>query len=87
MFVENPFFRIKSPAGSHENVKSAIASCICPECGGALSLSFNQFRCLGRCGVDWRPVWNRLCQSTGLPNPTSRDFARRVGRPARQNLG
>ena len=62
MFVDNPFLRIESPDGSNESLISAIANCICPGCGGALSLSLDQFRCQGRCGVDWRPVWNSLRQ-------------------------
>jgi hypothetical protein len=63
MFADNPFMRIESPEASDESVESAIANCICPKCGGALSLSPDQFRCQGRCGIDWRPVWNRLRQS------------------------
>jgi hypothetical protein len=35
---------------SDENVLSAIVNCLCPECGGAIELHSNQFRCLGRCG-------------------------------------
>lgn len=60
MSAHNPFSRIESPDASSERLTSAIASCICPECGGALSLSLNQFRCQGRCGLDWRPLWNRI---------------------------
>lgn len=63
MFAENPFLRIEGPGASSESLKSAIANCICPECGGALSLSPDQFRCQGRCGVDWGPVWNRIRES------------------------
>ena len=33
-----------------ENVRSTIVNCPCPECGGAIELHSNQFRCLGRCG-------------------------------------
>ena len=42
---------------SNANVRSAIVNCICPECGGALELGLNQFRCVGRCGKDWRSMW------------------------------
>jgi hypothetical protein len=42
---------------SNASVRSAIVNCICPECGGALELGLNQFRCVGRCGKDWRPTW------------------------------
>ena len=41
-----------------ENVKSAIVNCVCPECGGAIDLSTDQFRCRGLCGKDWRSAWN-----------------------------
>jgi hypothetical protein len=38
-------------------VRSAIVNCICPECGGVIELCPNQFRCVGRCGKDWRAIW------------------------------
>jgi hypothetical protein len=41
-------------------VKSAIVNCVCPECGGCLAMIGDQFRCRGRCCVDWRPVWDRI---------------------------
>ena len=63
MFLNNPFLRIEGPDESNKRLTSAIASCICPECGGPLSLSLNQFRCQGRCGIDWRPFWNRQRQA------------------------
>jgi hypothetical protein len=44
---------------SNANVRSAIVNCICPECGGAIELDLNEFRCVGRCGKDWRPAWDR----------------------------
>ena len=57
-----PFLRIGGSDGSNNGLKSAILNCICPQCGAALSVAANQFRCQGRCGADWRPVWNRICQ-------------------------
>jgi hypothetical protein len=42
---------------SNENVRSAIVNCISPECGGVIELRSNQFRCVGRCGKDWRAIW------------------------------
>ena len=48
-----PAFSIQS----NEYVRSAIANCVCPECGGAIELRSNQFRCLGRCGKQWRAIW------------------------------
>lgn len=63
MFSHNPFVRMESPSRSSESVQSAILNCICPECGGDLSLATKQFRCQGRCGTDWRPVWLRMRQA------------------------
>lgn len=60
MSTENPFMSIESPRGSRESLISYIANYTCPECGGSLSPSLEQFRCQGRCGIDWQPVWNRL---------------------------
>src|SRR5882724_11866453 len=42
---------------SNENVRSAIVNCLCPECGGAIELYSKQLRCLGRCGKQWRAIW------------------------------
>ena len=84
MLVDNPFLRIESPDVSSERLTSAIASCICPECGAALSLSLSQFRCQGRCGIDWRPLWNRIrAKQPNTPQPVARsmdpgDFGNRL---------
>jgi len=43
-----------------EKVISAILNCVCPECGGPISLEVNEFRCHGLCGKDWRPFWDRV---------------------------
>lgn len=40
-----------------DNVRSSIVNCVCPECGGAIELSTSQFRCIGRCGKEWRDIW------------------------------
>lgn len=64
------FARMQSDEGIDNNVRSSILNCICPGCGGALRITKSQFRCQGRCGEDWRPVWERLC-SEGV-------FARKV---------
>ena len=67
MFLHNPFLRMETPSGSNESVRSSIANCICPECGGALSLATKQFRCQGRCGTEWRPVWIHMQQAGRSP--------------------
>ncbi len=66
MFFQSPFARMERPSLSSESVKSAIVNCICPGCGGPLSLRTQQFRCQGRCGTDWRPVWMRMRQCEPL---------------------
>ena len=48
---------------SNERMRSAILNCICPECGGGLSLAADQLRCKGWCGTDWWPVWIRIRKS------------------------
>ena len=40
-----------------EQTISAILNCVCPNCGGPIVVRKNQFRCHGRCGKDWRSVW------------------------------
>jgi hypothetical protein len=68
MSSQNPSLRMENPRGSNQIVKSSIVNCICPECGGALSLATKQFRCQGRCGTDWRPVWIHMQQSDCVLN-------------------
>ena len=41
-----------------DSVRSSIVNCVCPECGGAIELSTSQFRCIGRCGKEWRAIWD-----------------------------
>src|SRR5271157_910177 len=36
---------------------SAILNWVCPECGGCMGGRENEFKCHGRCGRDWRSVW------------------------------
>ena len=50
--------RFEMPIRIIANMKSAIVNCVCPECGGAIDLSTDGFRCLGKCGKNWRSVWN-----------------------------
>lgn len=46
-----------SSTRTSENLQSATLNCICPECSAALEVHSHQFRCLGRCGKQWRLVW------------------------------
>ncbi len=36
---------------------SAIRNLVCPECGGQMGGRSKEFKCQGRCGRDWRAVW------------------------------
>jgi hypothetical protein len=54
------FTRLQLRQRSEDSLRSAITNCICPECGGALRIRKNQYRCQGRCGEDWWPIWNHL---------------------------
>src|SRR5271165_1411827 len=36
---------------------SAIRNWVCPECGGRMGGRLKEFQCQGRCGRDWRAVW------------------------------
>ena len=63
---------------SKQNVRSAIVNCLCPECGGAIELHSNQFRCLGRCGKEWRAIWESAKRDAAQKRPA--DNHRRVRR-------
>jgi len=52
---------------------SAIRNWVCPECGGQMGGRAKEFKCHGRCGKDWRPVWESAFA-------TQRKFARCVDR-------
>jgi len=67
---------------SMENVRSAIVNCLCPECGGAIELHSNQFRCLGRCGKQWRATWESATRAAAA-QPLSADNYSRVRRSQR----
>jgi len=41
---------------------SAILNWVCPECGGPMGGRSMEFQYRGRCGTDWRSVWeNAFC--------------------------
>ena len=39
---------------------SAIINMVCPECGGSMV----SFGCRGKCGKDWREVWDAAVAAT-----------------------
>jgi tRNA(Ile2) C34 agmatinyltransferase TiaS len=47
---------IKSTA----DVVSAIVNWVCPECGGRMGGQGKEFKCQGKCQMDWRQVWERV---------------------------
>lgn len=42
---------------------SAIRNWVCPECGGRMGGRSKEFQCQGRCGRDWRAVWESVFDS------------------------
>jgi hypothetical protein len=40
-----------------EDTISDILNWVCPECGARMGGRTNAFKCEGRCGTDWRDVW------------------------------
>ena len=68
--------RCEIPIRLTVDMKSAIVNCVCPECGGAIDLSTDSFRCLGECGKHWRSVWNDAMSE----QTQARRHQRRAGR-------
>jgi len=51
---------------------SAIRNLVCPECGGPMGGRLKEFQCRGKCGVDWRSVWEHaIARVTGPCSPRS----------------
>lgn len=42
------------------DVVSGILNWVCPECGGRMSGREKEFKCQGKCQLDWRQVWERV---------------------------
>ena len=47
---------------------SAIRNLVCPECGGRMGGRMKEFQCQGRCGTDWREVWESSSSHSGRPH-------------------
>jgi tRNA(Ile2) C34 agmatinyltransferase TiaS len=41
-------------------VCSSILNWVCPECGGRMGGRGKEFRCQGKCQMDWRQLWERV---------------------------
>jgi len=41
------------------DVVSGILNWVCPECGGRMGGRGKEFKCQGKCPIDWRQVWER----------------------------
>jgi tRNA(Ile2) C34 agmatinyltransferase TiaS len=39
------------------DVVSGILNWVCPECGGRMGGPGKEFKCQGKCQMDWRQVW------------------------------
>jgi len=46
---------------------SAIVNWVCPECGGRMGGRSKEFQCQGRCGKDWRSVWESASAKRRTP--------------------
>lgn len=46
---------------------SAILNLVCPECGGPMGGRSKEFLCQGRCGKDWRSVWESASAKRRTP--------------------
>ena len=46
---------------------SAIVNWVCPECGGRMGGRSKEFQCQGRCGNDWRSVWESASAKRRTP--------------------
>ena len=42
------------------DVVSGILNWVCPECGGRMGGRGKEFKCQGKCQMDWRQVWERV---------------------------
>jgi hypothetical protein len=81
LFLSVKELLVDSLIQSNANVRSAIVNCICPECGGAIELDSSEFRCVGRCGKDWRPIWeSEHCNSIQTRRCDSHRQFRKSGR-------
>jgi tRNA(Ile2) C34 agmatinyltransferase TiaS len=40
-------------------VLSSILNWVCPECGGRMGGRGREFKCQGKCEIDWRKFWER----------------------------
>jgi tRNA(Ile2) C34 agmatinyltransferase TiaS len=51
-----------STVKSSADVISGILNCVCPECGGRMGERGNEFKCQGRCLMDWREAWKQASE-------------------------
>lgn len=77
---------------------SAIVNWVCPRCGGRLGGPYQEFRCQGQCGKDWRSDWENNQSKPGTKRRTdvahpdkslaqAINLARRSGRITRLDGG
>jgi tRNA(Ile2) C34 agmatinyltransferase TiaS len=53
------FIRLRAIKATAD-VVSGILNWVCPECGGRMGGSGKEFKCQGKCQIDWRQVWERV---------------------------
>jgi hypothetical protein len=64
------FVRVSTFKATAEIV-SSILNWVCPECGGRMGGHGNEFKCQGKCRIDWRQPWEQVLaagRSTRVPS-------------------
>src|SRR5580698_3230354 len=55
-----PVMEVGMQVTVRSEVISSILNCVCPDCGGSMGATGEEFRCRGECQTDWRPLWEQL---------------------------
>jgi tRNA(Ile2) C34 agmatinyltransferase TiaS len=50
---------IRSGSRATREMISSIMNWVCPECGGRMGGRSSEFKCQGKCQLDWRELWER----------------------------
>jgi tRNA(Ile2) C34 agmatinyltransferase TiaS len=53
------FIRLRAIKATAD-VVSGILNLVCRECGGRMGGRGKEFKCQGKCQIDWRQVWERV---------------------------
>src|SRR5580704_6818894 len=75
-----PFMEVDMQIMVGSEVISSILNCVCPDCGGSMGGTGEEFRCRDECQTDWRPLWEQL-SSAGLHSRSSKQSRPAAIRP------